>query len=355
MRILIIGDKRRFFHLKQFAEQLEKKDLDVEIIYDLDFIDRFLEINIRKKIAKKNNFDEILTRFKPDIVLLDRISKIGKKIIEENIPLFILLRGNYWEEVSWAKKTIYKSKIDKLRVREDEKNFNYCLENASLILPISTYLEKIVKEKFPSKKIKILAADGRNSEEWKNVDGMKLKHPNVGLLQGLNIWGKTKELLILKSVIGQLPDVRFYLAGDGTFRDKVIPELENFENFSWLGNLDYPDKVKGFLSEIDIFLLLSGLEGLGQSIIEASLMKKPIIASDVGGIRDLIQDGINGFLVKEGDSEKILEIIKRYTNDPEFAEKIAENAYSSVREEYDWKNVAEKFLKILQEEKFVKN
>ena len=53
MRILIIGDKRRFFHLKQFAEQLEKKDLDVEIIYDLDFIDRFLEINIRKKIAKK--------------------------------------------------------------------------------------------------------------------------------------------------------------------------------------------------------------------------------------------------------------------------------------------------------------
>ena len=355
MRILIIGDKKRFFHLKQFAKQLEKKNLDVEIIYDLDFIDRFLEINIREKIAKKHNFEEILTRFKPDIVLLDRISKIGRKIIEKNIPLFILLRGNYWEEVSWAKKTIYKSKIDKLRVREDEKNFNYCLENASLILPISTYLEKIAKEKFPSKKIKILAADGRNSEEWKNIAGMKLKHPSIGLLQGFNIWGKTKELLILKNVMKELPDFTFYLAGDGAYSDKIIPELEKFENFSWLRNLDYPNKVKQFLSEIDIFLLLSGLEGLGQSIIEASLMKKPMIASDVGGIRDLIQDGINGFLVKEGDSEKIVEIIKKYSNDPELTKKIAENAYSSIREEFDWKSISEKFLKILQEEKFVKN
>ena len=355
MRILIIGDKKRFFHLNQFSEQLVKNNFETKIIYDLDFIDKFLEINIKKKITKKNNFEELLTIFKPNVVLLDRVSKIGKKIIERKIPLIILLRGNYWEEVSWAKKTIYKSKINRLRVKEDEKNFNYCLENANLILPISTYLEKIVKEKFPSQKIKILAADGRKSDDWKNVQGMKLMHPNVGLLQGMNIWGKTRELLTLKQVMSQLPNVKFYLAGDGIFRDKVIPELEKFENFSWLGDLDYPKQVKEFLSEIDIFLFLSGLEGLGQSIIEASLMKKPIIASDVGGVGDLIQNGFNGFLVKEKDGKQILEIIQKYTNENKLTKEIAENAYNSVREKFDWRNITTKFLEIIQEEKLIKN
>ena len=254
-----------------------------------------------------------------------------------------------------GKKTIYKSKINRLRVKEDEKNFNYCLENANLILPISTYLEKIVKEKFPSQKIKILAADGRKSDDWKNVQGMKLMHPNVGLLQGMNIWGKTRELLTLKQVMSQLPNVKFYLAGDGIFRDKVIPELEKFENFSWLGDLDYPKQVKEFLSEIDIFLFLSGLEGLGQSIIEASLMKKPIIASDVGGVGDLIQNGFNGFLVKEKDDKQILEIIQKYTNENKLTKEIAENAYNSVREKFDWRNITTKFLEIIQEEKLIKN
>ena len=96
-----------------------------------------------------------------------------------------------------------------------------------------------------------------------------------------------------------LPHVTFYLAGDGTYRDKVIPRLEKFENFIWLQNLDYPEKIIQFLSSIDIFLLLSGLEGLGQSIIEAMIMKKPVIASNVGGIPEIVKDGETGFLVKK--------------------------------------------------------
>ena len=111
MRILIIGDKKRFFHLNQFSEQLVKNNFETKIIYDLDFIDKFLEINIKKKITKKNNFEELLTIFKPNVVLLDRVSKIGKKIIERKIPLIILLRGNYWEEVSWAKKQFTNQKL----------------------------------------------------------------------------------------------------------------------------------------------------------------------------------------------------------------------------------------------------
>ena len=113
LRLLIAGNETRFAHLKQFIIELEKIGIESKLIYDIEFIDKFFQMNIKKKMEKNRHFKKILKEFEPDVVLLDRISNIGKKVIKENIPLLILLRGNYWEESSWAKKTIYR------RIREN--------------------------------------------------------------------------------------------------------------------------------------------------------------------------------------------------------------------------------------------
>ena len=344
-----MGDKTRFIHLKQFIAELEKIGIESKLIYDIEFIDKFFQMNIKKKIEKDRNFKKILKEFDPDAVLLDRISKVGKKIIEQNIPLLILLRGNYWEESSWAKKTIYKSRIKRLAATENEELFDLCLRKSSLILPISKYLENEVKKRYPKKNIKLFPADGRDPKEWFPITVQKLKHPCVGLLQGLNIWGKSKELLTLKNVLKELPQITFYLAGDGIYRNEIIPQLENFENFIWLKNLKYPEEVKEFFSEIDIFLLLSGMEGLGQTIIEALLMKKPTIATNVGGIPELIRDNENGLLVKNADDKKIIQNIDKLLSDSIFANEIAETGYNMVKQKYSWKTIAGNFFAILKE------
>jgi len=170
----------------------------------------------------------------------------------------------------------------------------------------------------------------------------------VGLLQGLNIWGKSKELLTLKNVLKELPQVTFYLAGDGIYRNEIIPQLENFENFVWLKNLKYPEEVKEFFSEIDIFLLLSGLEGLGQTIIEALLMKKPTIASNTGGVPELIADNKTGVLVETGDDQMVVEKIHKLINESDFANQIAETGYEFVKKEFSWEEIAKKFKDIIK-------
>ena len=355
LRLLVVGDKTRFIHLKQFIRELEKIGIESKLIYDIEFIDKFFQMNIKKRIEKNKNFKKILQEFEPDVVLLDRISNIGKKVIKENIPLLILLRGNYWEESSWAKKTIYKSRINKLAIAKNEKLFDVCLRKSSLILPISKYLENEVKKRYPEKNIKLFPADGRDPEEWFPIKVQKLKHPCVGLLQGLNIWGKSKELLTLKNVLKELPQVTFYLAGDGIYRNEIIPQLENFENFVWLKNLKYPEEVKEFFSEIDIFLLLSGMEGLGQTIIEALLMKKPIIASNTGGIPELIIDNKTGVLVETGDDQMIVKKIHKLVNESDFANKIAETGYEFVKKEFSWEEIAKKFKDIIKTDLMERN
>ena len=136
-RLLIVGNQERFVHLEQFVNELNKVGIKTKLVYDLDYIDKFFDLNFFKKNQKKNNLNKMLDEFKPTIVLLDRISKIGEKIIEKNIPIWILLRGNYWEELEWAKKTIYKNKRQQMSVKQNEKLYNFSFKKSELILPIS--------------------------------------------------------------------------------------------------------------------------------------------------------------------------------------------------------------------------
>lgn len=347
-KIIIVGNKNRFFHLNQFAEELEKRGIHVKIVHDIDFLQKKMDLDFVKRIKKNNNFMKILDEFSPNVVLLDRISDIGKKVIKKNIPLWILLRGNIWEETIWAKRTNDNSIKQRLSLQKNEKLIEYCFNNSDLILPISHYLENIARDKYPEKKIVYFPGDGRIPNEWNFIKTCELKHPCVGLIQGLNIWGKTRELITLKKILEGLPNVTFYLAGDGIYSKNIIPELTKFENFVWLKNLDYPQEIKKIFSEIDVFLSLSGLEGLGQTIIEALLMKKPVIASNVGGIPELITHNETGLLVKLGDSEKIIESILKLLRDKELSKKIAENGHNIIQKKYAWKNLAAEFELILK-------
>jgi glycosyltransferase involved in cell wall biosynthesis len=147
----------------------------------------------------------------------------------------------------------------------------------------------------------------------------------------------------------KLPNVTFYFAGDGLYRDKIIPKLKKFENFVWLESLEYPVEVKKFLSEIDIYLLLSGLEGLGQTIIEALLMEKPVIATNIGGIPELIEDGKTGFLIESGDHENLIKKIKQVFGQPTIAGNMGSKGKEIMQENFSWSNIAKKFALILNQ------
>jgi hypothetical protein len=263
--------------------------------------------------------------------------------------LFILLRGNFWEESKWAKATIYTSPQKRLSFFKNQRFAKTCFNNASVILPISKYLENVVRKNIPGKRVELFPADGRDPAEWNQISGMDLKHPCVGLLQGMNVWGKTRELLTLTKVMKELPDVTFYFAGDGFYKDKIIPRLKNFENFVWLGSLEYPVEVKKFLSEIDIYLLLSGMEGLGQTIIEALLMEKPVIATNIGGIPELIEDGKTGFLIETGNHEDLIKKINHVFDQPVIANNMGAKGKKIIKENFNWDKIAKKFVLILNQ------
>lgn len=348
MRLLIGGSPSKKFHLEEFALALNVLGVETKLVIDIDVYTGFPSRKISDWFQTKKKFDELIASFKPDAIFVDRQhTMFDVASIESGIPVFVHLRGDHWSEITWAKETLYKGFVKKNVIKIKEKRAEKCFKESTAILPICKYLEKIIKEKYPEKETHVLQS-GITSSRWFPVEGMNLKHPCVGILQGAVIWGKTQEMLILQKVIKNLPEVTFYWAGDGPYRDRILEKLEKFENFKWLGSLEYPNKTRQFLSEIDIYGLVSGIDMSPLTVQEAQLMKKPVIVTNVGGVSELILENKTGFLIEKGDPETWIEKISLLIKNKKLSEEMGCAGRKFVEENFSWEKLAKEFLDFLK-------
>ena len=347
MKLLIGASSSKIFHLQEFSNYLKKIDVECKLVFDADYADGFPSRSTNSWFNSNKKFKNLLDEFRPDAIFVDRQRHFGLEAAKTDIPLLVHLRGNYWAEMKMAKETLYKSFPKNIAINKWEEIGSKCFENSKVILPICKYLENIVKEHYPRKPTAVLY-QGIEPENWYPTNGMKLKHPCIGLVQSAVIWGKTREMLMLKRVLESMPKIHFYWAGDGPYRDKILAELEKFDNFHWLGNLQYPDGVRDFLSEIDIYALISGLDMAPHTILEAQSMEKPVIATNVGGIPELIEDGKSGFLIEKGDYQELINKINLILNDPAVGKLLGKTGKDYVSNNFNWKKIADDFVKILK-------
>jgi len=348
MRLLIGGSTSKIFHLKEFQKSLIKLGVECKLVIDTDICNGFPSRKISNWFQTQNKFNQLISDFNPDIILVDRQRHFARVASRHKIPLIIHLRGNIWKEIKWAKETTYKSFLKKIALGVWVSIAKETFHKSFLIIPICKHLEKIVKENYPDKKTTVMY-QGISPEIWYPSKGMQLKHPCVGLLQGAVIWGKAQEMLVLQKVLESMPNVMFYWVGDGPYRDKILPILEKYDNFKWLGALQYPDKVREYLTEIDVYALVSGIDMSPLTLQEAQLMKKPVVATNVGGIPELMKDNETGFLVEKGNSEEWIKKLSILIDAKEKRKSMGNNGRKFVEENFSWDKIAKEFVKNLEE------
>jgi glycosyltransferase involved in cell wall biosynthesis len=349
MKLLLAASPSKFFHMKEFVDELENLNIECRLVLDTDFSDGFPSRKIMHWFQSKKKFQNLIEQFKPDLIFVDRQRHFALDALKMKIPLIIHLRGDFWKEIEMAKKTLYKLPHKRLALWKWQKIADECFKKSNLILPICKYLEKETRTMFPKNDITTMY-QGINSKNWFNEKEMKLKHPCVGFLQGSVIWEKTKEMLTLTKVIESMPEVTFYWAGDGPYRNIILSKLKKYDNFQWLGSLDYPGKVREFLSSIDIYGLASGIDMSPLTLLEAQLMKKPVIATKVGGIPELMIDKKTGFLVTKGNDEEWKKRIEELLNNKNKRNEMGENGREFVKENFSWEKIANEFKNTISQQ-----
>lgn len=114
-----------------------------------------------------------------------------------------------------------------------------------------------------------------------------------------------------------IPDVKFVLCGEGPLKSWIESEFAKRglgKNLSCLGWIDGKDKLR-ILKSSALFLLPSHFEGMPMSILEAMGLGLPVVATDVGGIPQIVQSGSNGVLCAPGDTEAMASAIVKVLGD----------------------------------------
>ena len=369
MRLLIGCDAYRVPYLSQFGEEISKLGVEYRIISDGDAVNKSLRGIYNRSLAAKRlkkvigncrsmygaffnppfgGFNELVDDFKPDAVFIDNLRHFGTAALKRKLPLIVYIRGDAWREMDDMKNT-ERTFTRNLINKKLEKIMQANLEGSRMIMPICKNLEEIVRKRFPDKPTHVLYY-GADSPAWYSEKGMELKHPCVGLIQNAEYWDKIKEMLTLRKVLEKLPHVTFYWVGNGTHAKRILDGLEKYPNFKWLGQLDYPNEIRRFLSEIDVSALLTGMDALPRSLKEALLMERPVIATNTGGISEIIEDGRCGFLVEEGDSETIIEKILYLIENEKNASRMGQYGRKLMERKFSWNDIATGFIKSVKSE-----
>ncbi len=161
---------------------------------------------------------------------------------------------------------------------------------------------------------------------------------------------KNMEFLIraARKVIDLYPNVHFVAIGDGeqrSYLESLIGRLEIKDRFHLLGSMRDPEVI---LANSDIGVLTSTSESLSNSLIEYSAMGLPIIASDVGGNREVLSHGMSGYLYTSNDLGDFLDKVRRLIENEKLRKSMGAEGRKVVRKKFSLLNCIYQYQKVYE-------
>ena len=211
----------------------------------------------------------------------------------------------------------------------------YILKKVDIIGVLSSKVEKIISSFFDSNKI-ILLPSGIDYSLFLNNDKV-LNLPNNNYIKILFLGGGDAYKKGIVDIIEAIPkilknnkNVLFLLSTSKKLNIDINKKSENILFLDWIAT---EDKISLYNS-CDIFLLPSYDEGLPYSLIEAMAAGLPIVASNVGGIPEVVKDNENGFLINPGDVDKMVSRINYLIENENVRLKMKINNKNSIKSNY---------------------
>ncbi|MBL6751692.1 MAG: glycosyltransferase [Nevskia sp.] len=146
-----------------------------------------------------------------------------------------------------------------------------------------------------------------------------------------------------------LPGVRLEVIGDGAERaalERLAASLGVGARVRFCGQVP-PPEVAGSLARAQAFVLSSRSEGRSNALLEALAAGLPVLATDIEGVAEIVEDGVNGLLFGAGDDAALAAQIRRLADDPALRERLAQAAAATVGERLrSWEQCAAQYVEL---------
>jgi len=291
------------------------------------------------KLLKKERFDVVHTHlFLSSVIGLTaaRVAGIKFCVITRHYSDYMYLFGN-----------ILKIKLDRL-----------CLRIADKVIAVSDAVAKVIhdRDKINISKIVVIhngidldvfLRSDNDSTAVKKELGINNDSFVIGAVGSLHP-RKGHSLLInaIPLVIEHNPKAKFVLIGDGPLWEGLKKQIKEMNLDSYVILCGYRSDINRLIAAFDIFIQPSIEEGFGISILEAMASKKAVIASNIGGIPEIVQDNKTGIFIPPANHEKIAEAILWAMRNPQVIKKMGESGYLRVKNTFSINKMIEEYEKV---------
>jgi glycosyltransferase involved in cell wall biosynthesis len=264
-------------------------------------------------------------------------------------------------------KTLFKNKLVLMMHHAHKPNllYKHILKRTDYLLTNSSYVLNITEKIYPVKNKKVIPVPVDYNRFTSQVNTKhirnKLNIPDNSIflfavgrfiaLKGFEYLIKAHHILINEY---KKNNVFLRIAGQGYLKETYNKLIQNYKLDDYVKLIGYvPNtKIHEYYNEADIFVIPSitdkngETEGFGVVSLEANACETPVIASKVGGILDVIEDGYNGFLVEQKNTEQMAEKINELVEDKELRREIGKNGRQKVTKEFNWDKVTSEIIKV---------
>jgi phosphatidylinositol alpha-1,6-mannosyltransferase len=159
----------------------------------------------------------------------------------------------------------------------------------------------------------------------------------------------------VEKVMPKLPDrAVFWLAGDGPERENIETAIRRAglkDRVRCLGRVSEPELIelyrRGDLFIMPNIVVPGDMEGFGIVMLEAGACGLPTLAADLEGIRDVIEEGVNGWFARSGDADAFVAQIQALLDHPAELESASHRAAEYVKNTFPWERTADRYLAVL--------
>jgi len=147
---------------------------------------------------------------------------------------------------------------------------------------------------------------------------------------------------------GLIPNVKLFIVGDGPYRkdlERLASQSRCTDEVIFLGEKNRDDIIS-ILSDTDIFVNPSYSEGLPTSVMEAASVGVPVIATEVGGTREIVKHGTTGLLVEPYQPQQIVSAMLSLLRDSRMSSGMASAARSYIQQQFDWDEITQDWISL---------
>ena len=331
-RVCIFADERTV-HARRWVEGLRSLGIQVDLItlikeneYDIGGISlgSHSKVSYLTKIGKLRS---LIKKINPDIFHAHHASSFGYLASFVDHPAKVLSVWGY-DVITFP----YKNMINRAMIRR-------ALNRTGYITATSAYLKQAVLKLNNSIKNIDIIPFGVDTDLFGYFDKKPSDEIVIGIAKSLRPkYGIDILIRAFGNLKNKFGNIRLKIAGKGEFETEyknLVKDLGIGGSVDFLGFVDH-SKLPRLFSTLDIFVMPSIDESFGVAALEASATGLPVVASRVGGVPEVIEDNVTGYLIERKNVAELTAALEKLIEDPRLRSVMGKAGRKFVEEKYRW-------------------